>query len=79
MSPREPFDADRYHCQPFLGFKPVKVNNPITSVHLLTVQEMEPGSRAAAEIAALWQWLSAKVQLCTDAHVQEGQHEQGDQ
>jgi chromosome partitioning protein len=38
----------------------------------LTVQEMEPDSRAAAEIVALWEWISAEVQLCTDAQVQEG-------
>lgn len=35
----------------------------------LTVQEMEPESRAAAEIATLWEWLSAQVQLSTNAHV----------
>lgn len=35
----------------------------------LTVQEMEPNSRAAAEIASLWEWLSAQVQLSTSAIV----------
>lgn len=35
----------------------------------LTVQEMEPESRAAAEIASLWEWLSAQVQLSTSAIV----------
>jgi chromosome partitioning protein len=35
----------------------------------LTAQEMEPESRAAAEIAALWDWLSAELQLSTSAHV----------
>lgn len=38
----------------------------------LTVQEMEPDSRAAAEIAALWEWLGPEVHVCTDAQVQEG-------
>jgi chromosome partitioning protein len=38
----------------------------------LTVQELEPESRAAAEIAALWEWLSAEVQLSTGAHVHMG-------
>jgi hypothetical protein len=27
----------------------------------LTVQEMEPGSRAAAEIASLWDWLNTSA------------------
>ena len=35
----------------------------------LTVQESEPGSRAAAEVAALWDWVSAEVQLGNGAHV----------
>jgi chromosome partitioning protein len=38
----------------------------------LTVQELEPESRAAAEISALWDWLSAEVQLSTGAHVHMG-------
>jgi len=38
----------------------------------LTVQELEPESRAAAEIAALWEWLRAEVQLSTSAHVHMG-------
>jgi chromosome partitioning protein len=38
----------------------------------LTVQELEPESRAAAEIAALWEWLTAEVQLSTGAHVHMG-------
>jgi chromosome partitioning protein len=38
----------------------------------LTVQELEPESRAATETAALWEWLSAEVQLSTSAHVHMG-------
>jgi chromosome partitioning protein len=38
----------------------------------LTVQEREPGSRAASEVAALWDWVSSEVQLCTAALVQDG-------
>lgn len=38
----------------------------------LTVQELEPESRAAAEVAALWQWISAEVQSSTSAHVHKG-------
>jgi chromosome partitioning protein len=38
----------------------------------LTVQELEPDSRAAAEIAALWKWLEAELQLGTAAHVHKG-------
>jgi chromosome partitioning protein len=38
----------------------------------LTVQELEPESRAAAEIAALWEWLRAEVQLSTSAQVHMG-------
>jgi chromosome partitioning protein len=38
----------------------------------LTVQEMEPDSRAAAEIGELWNWLSAQLHLCTDAQLQDG-------
>ena len=38
----------------------------------LTVQEIEPDSRAAAEIAALWAWLCAEVHLCTGAQVRKG-------
>lgn len=39
----------------------------------LTAQEMEPGSIAAQEIAALWDWLCAELQLNTDAHVHKGE------
>jgi len=35
----------------------------------LTAYEAEPESRPAAEIAALWYWLSAELQLSTSAHV----------
>ncbi len=35
----------------------------------LTAQELEPGSVAAQEIAALWTWFSATWQMSTDAHV----------
>lgn len=35
----------------------------------LTAQELEPDSKAAAEIRALWNWLSAELQLTTNAHV----------
>jgi chromosome partitioning protein len=38
----------------------------------LTVQEAEPKSRAAAEIAALWEWVSAEAQLSTSAIVHKG-------
>jgi chromosome partitioning protein len=38
----------------------------------LTVQEVEPESRAAAEIGALWDWLGAEMQLNTSAHVHNG-------
>jgi chromosome partitioning protein len=38
----------------------------------LTVQEVEPESRAAAEIGALWDWLGAEMQLNTSAHVHKG-------
>jgi chromosome partitioning protein len=33
----------------------------------LTVQEQEPNSRAAAEVAELWKWIGAELQLCTTA------------
>lgn len=35
----------------------------------LTVQEMEPESRAAAEVAALWEWLGEQLQSSTSARV----------
>lgn len=35
----------------------------------LTAQELEPESTAAAEIEALWNWLSAELQLTTNARV----------
>lgn len=38
----------------------------------LTVQEAEPDSRAAAEIAELWTWLGAQLQLCNGAVVHNG-------
>lgn len=38
----------------------------------LTVQEAEPESRAAAEVAALWEWVSAEAQLSTSAIVHTG-------
>jgi chromosome partitioning protein len=38
----------------------------------LTVQELEPESRPAAEIAELWEWISAEVQSSTSAHVHKG-------
>lgn len=38
----------------------------------LTVQEAEPDSRPAAEIAALWDWLRAELQLSTGATVHMG-------
>jgi chromosome partitioning protein len=34
-----------------------------------TAQELEPDSRAASEINALWEWFRAEVQLSTDAPV----------
>jgi chromosome partitioning protein len=44
-----------------------------------TAFEAEPDSRPAAEIAALWNWLSAELQLSTGAQVHmctRGQHDQ---
>jgi chromosome partitioning protein len=38
----------------------------------LTAYEAEPESRPAAEIAALWDWLDAELQLSTGAHVHKG-------
>jgi chromosome partitioning protein len=38
----------------------------------LTVQELEPESRPAAEIAELWEWIRAQVQLSTSATVHKG-------
>jgi chromosome partitioning protein len=38
----------------------------------LTAYEAEPDSRAAAEIAALWEWLRAELQIGTSAHVHKG-------
>jgi chromosome partitioning protein len=35
----------------------------------LTASELEPGSKAAAELDALWTWLCAELQLTTNAHV----------
>jgi chromosome partitioning protein len=36
----------------------------------LTAQELDPGSVAAQEIKALWEWLCAQLQLSTGARVQ---------
>jgi chromosome partitioning protein len=38
----------------------------------LTAFEAEPESRPAAEITALWDWLSAELQISTSAHVHKG-------
>jgi len=38
----------------------------------LTAFESEPDSRAAAEIAALWAWLSSELHVGTNAHVHKG-------
>jgi chromosome partitioning protein len=38
----------------------------------LTVQEMEPESRAAAEVGALWNWLCAEMNISTSADVHKG-------
>ncbi|MCZ7656309.1 MAG: hypothetical protein M5R42_21770 [Rhodocyclaceae bacterium] len=35
----------------------------------LSAQEMEPESKAAQEISALWEWVSAELQLSTSAPV----------
>jgi len=35
----------------------------------LTAQELEPDSRAAAEVSALWDWICAELQLTTGAQV----------
>ncbi len=35
----------------------------------LTAAELEPDGKAAAEIAGLWDWVSAQLQLCTNASV----------
>jgi chromosome partitioning protein len=39
------------------------------SLQGMTAQELEPDSKAAAEINALWDWLCAELQLRTDAQV----------
>jgi chromosome partitioning protein len=44
----------------------------LASIKGLTAQELEPDSIAAAEIAALWDWLSATLQLTTSAPVHKG-------
>jgi chromosome partitioning protein len=36
----------------------------------LTAQELDPGSVAAAEIKALWEWLCAQLQISTSAQTQ---------
>ncbi len=38
----------------------------------LTASEMEPEGKAAAELQALWDWVSAELQLRTNAKVQKG-------
>jgi chromosome partitioning protein len=38
----------------------------------MTVQELEPDSRAAAEVVAMWDWLQAELQNCTNADVHKG-------
>jgi chromosome partitioning protein len=35
----------------------------------LTAAELEPDGKAAAEIAGLWDWVSAQLQLCTNVNV----------
>jgi chromosome partitioning protein len=35
----------------------------------LTAQELEPDSKAAAELSALWDWLCAELPLSTNANV----------
>jgi chromosome partitioning protein len=44
----------------------------LANIKGLTAQELEPGSTAAEEIAALWNWFSATVQLSTSADVHKG-------
>jgi chromosome partitioning protein len=44
----------------------------LANVKGLTAQELEPDSTAAGEIAALWRWFSAAVQLRTSADVHKG-------
>jgi chromosome partitioning protein len=41
----------------------------LASLKGLTAQELEPDSTAAAEIAALWQWLCAELQIGKNANV----------
>lgn len=33
----------------------------------MTAQELAPGSKAAGEVAELWKWVCAELQLCTNA------------
>lgn len=44
----------------------------IANIKGLTAQEMEPDSIAADDIAALWNWLSATLQLSNSAVVHKG-------
>jgi chromosome partitioning protein len=44
----------------------------LANIKGLTAQEMEPDSIAADEIAALWTWLNAMLQLSTSADVHKG-------
>ncbi len=49
-------------------YEAYRLANPVG----LTVQETEPESRAAAEVVALWEWVSAEAQLSTTATVHKG-------
>jgi chromosome partitioning protein len=42
------------------------------SIGGLTAMELDPTSRAAADVVALWGWLSAHLQIGTSEHVQLG-------
>jgi chromosome partitioning protein len=44
----------------------------LASIKGLTAQEVEPKSRAATEIKALWNWVSATLQLSKRATVHKG-------
>lgn len=44
----------------------------LANIKGLTAQEMEPGSTAASEIEALWNWFCATLQMDTNAHMQLG-------
>lgn len=59
-----------------LPFVPVVLHryevHKLANLRGLTAQEIEPGSTAAAEIASLWDWLSAELQLGTSAQLHAG-------